>query len=429
MFKAIFQTVISRLAISFLLLLVVYFSALFYGSVGRGIISLFMLNISLMVIINGFMGGGALVYMVANFNVKKLLIAAYLWASVFSVIGMYVLYLLDFIPEQLFYYFLPALYMQSIITVNQNILTGLKKIQLANYVWLIQAFLLLIMLLAGYYFFHYKEISYYGICFCTSSFLAALYSFFSVYNNISQQPDLDKKDKPYKKMLTYGSQTQISNLIQLLNYRMGFYILEKIEGIPHEQKLSYIGILSIGMQMAESLWIISRSAATVQYAEISYAENKTLKLDITYKTIRVSFFITFLLLIPLLLIPDFFYAHLLGKDFNGLQKIILFLSPGILLYTIAVGISHYFSGTGIFIYNLITTLIAFVVTLAGGLFFIPDYFHYGAAAVCSVSYTVMAIGLLFIFYTKHPLQLRELIIRKNDVQIFIKKFEKYKRAT
>jgi O-antigen/teichoic acid export membrane protein len=225
-------------------------------------------------------------------------------------------------------------------------------------------------------------------------------------------------------MLSYGSQTQISNLIQLLNYRIGFYILEKLNGPTYEQKLSYIGILSIGMQIAESLWIVSRSAASGQYAEISHAQNNKRKLDITYKTIRVSCFITIVLLIPLLFIPDKVYTLLLGKDFDGLQNIIQLLSPGILLYTIAVGISHYFSGTGIFIYNLTATGLAFIISIAGGIIIIPSYFQYGAAAVSSASHVVMAITLLIIFWSKQKLDWKDLIIRKNDISIFLKKLKK-----
>ena len=94
-----------------------------------------------------------------------------------------------------------------------------------------------------------------------------------------------------KNILRYGTYLQLANIVQLFNYRLPYYFLETFIG------RSAVGIYSAGVQLSEGLWITGKSMSVVQYSKLSNIEDREYSKRLTLAFGKVSFLITFFLLI------------------------------------------------------------------------------------------------------------------------------------
>ena len=181
---------------------------------------------------------------------------------------------------------------------------------------------------------------------------------------------------------------QFSNIIQLVNYRLNYYLINFF------YSKALLGIFSIGVQLSEGLWLISKSIATVQYARISNSTDADYSKQLTIRFFKISFLATLITLIPLILLPVNFYRFVFGHEFGNVRYVIMFMSSGIMAVAVNSMFSHFFSGTGRPYLNTIGSAIGFVFTLGLGLILVPSYGIYGAAITASFSYLA---SLLFQF--------------------------------
>ena len=112
--------------------------------------------------------------------------------------------------------------------------------------------------------------------------------------------------------------------------------------------LASIGVFSIGVALSESIWVISRSISLVQYSNLlnptakdaGKAVSDTLQLSV------YSLVLSAVCVVVALLLPSEVYTFVFGPEFVSLKWIILLLSPGILLVSAAKVYGHYFSALG-----------------------------------------------------------------------------------
>ena len=133
---------------------------------------------------------------------------------------------------------------------------------------------------------------------------------------------------------------QLSSIIQLFNYRLNYYL------INYFYSKALLGVFTIGVQVSEGFWLISKSIATVQYARIANSTDADYAKILTIKFIKITFAATLLTLVPLLLLPANFFTYIFGKEFGYVKNIILLMSAGILALAVNSIFSHFYSGTG-----------------------------------------------------------------------------------
>jgi O-antigen/teichoic acid export membrane protein len=164
-----------------------------------------------------------------------------------------------------------------------------------------------------------------------------------------------------------------------------------------------VGIYSTANAIAEGVWIIAGSFATVQYSKISNSkndeENKILTLQIT----KIVFLMTFVAVITLLLLPQELFIWMFGKDFGELKNVFPYFAPGILLLIFTITISHYYSGSGKPKMGLLGSAAGFIVTAIAGIILIPRYDLKGAALTATLSYITSSLLLLLIFMKQKKL--------------------------
>src|SRR6476469_1033493 len=87
MLKRILHHFAARVLTAGLSFAVVWLTARYLGAAGRGQVSLFVTDMSALVLLAGLVGGSSLIYLVPRRNVWHLLLPAYAWAGVVSGLG------------------------------------------------------------------------------------------------------------------------------------------------------------------------------------------------------------------------------------------------------------------------------------------------------------------------------------------------------
>ena len=284
------------------------------------------------------------------------------------------------------------------------LLLGKEKVHRHNYLALTQPLVLLGALAFVFLFYEQSLTVYYQVLFLSFAITFTL-SFFSVL----QLPKEGKQSAKLKEIFNFGFKAQGANIAQFLNYRLCFwFIASNVE----------LGIYANAIALADGLWIFSRSLATVQYSKAINTESQEENAMLSLSFVKLSFLGTLLGAILLIAIPSEFYTFIFNKDFEGLPVLFMLMSPGIIAIALAGNFSAYFGGIGKFEHSLYSSLLGLVVTLVGCYTLVPFYAVEGACVTTSVSYSVLPLYLIIVFFKTNKLPLRKLLITKEDIRYF-----------
>lgn len=416
MLKIIFGTITTRVISAVLSFLIIILNSRLLGAEGQGTISLVVLGITINSLISSFVGGSSLVYLIPRYNLFKLMFLSYNWAVISSFLGTLILFLFNLIPEQLYLdVFIISLVLQ-LANVNTSSLLGKKKVVLYNISAVIQIISIFTILNVYLFILHKVEVSSYITALKLGSLIYFSLSLFFVIKLLTEI-SFKNLNEVLVQMLKYGSFIQFANILQLMNYRLSYYIIEFYYG------RSSLGQYSVGIQFSESLWLVSRSLAMIQYSEISNSNDNDFNKKITLQFIKLSFLVTNFGLFCLLLIPESVFIFILEKDFSNIKMIISSLGLGILSMSVSVMFSHYLSGIGKHFYNTIGSGIGFVITVILGFLLIPKFGILGAGITASISYLISAIYLLIIFIRMSNSNITDFLITKSDFNYIINKIK------
>ncbi len=409
MFKNILSTALARVINAALTLVILLINTNNLGQEGLGTLGLVVLGITIILLFNNFIGGGALVYLVPRQDLFKIMVPSYLWAILISVFGAYLLSLFHLIPSEYTHHVLLLGLMHSLMTVNYNVLVGKEKIHTFNVISVIQVMATVASLV---YFIYYQGITE------VVSFIYALFTGYSlgfILGVISIWPHITFTNlkgvvETIRQIIKYGKFIQTANIIQMLNYRLSYYIIDFFMG------RAALGVYNVGVQLTEGVWLVGKSVAMVQYARISNVGDELYAKRITIQLTKFTFILTFLILGVLIVLPESFYGAVLGDEFMSVRMIIILLAAGILATAISMMFSHYFTGVGKPKYNMIGSSIGFIFTLILGFSFIPKYGIIAAALTASVSYMANMVYLMVIFIKFTGAKSSDFALKKDDVR-------------
>ena len=147
MIKNIFSTIFTRFINAIISFIVIIIISQKFGAEGTGTIGLILLGITIIVMINNFVGGSALVYLVPRYDLYKLLIPSYIWALITSVPVAILLSITGLIPHEFTYHVMLLSLIFSLTSINQMFILGKEKIKLFNLTSLAQMLVLLVSLM------------------------------------------------------------------------------------------------------------------------------------------------------------------------------------------------------------------------------------------------------------------------------------------
>jgi len=122
-------------------------------------------------------------------------------------------------------------------------------------------------------------------------------------------------------------------------------------------------------------------------------------------------------MILLLLLPSSFFIFIFGSQFSDIRLVLLSLSAGIVMFSLSVVISPYFSGTGRPHINTAAAVLGLALTLGFGFLLIPRMGLAGAGITSCISYAFTALVQLLIFLRSEKVRTRELLPGMEDLRL------------
>jgi O-antigen/teichoic acid export membrane protein len=368
----------------------------YLGDEGLGTIALIVLAVSLASMAAYVIGGGVLVYFTPRAVVPKLLLPAYVWGIGSLLVVVMLLQLLGLIPDGYLIAVLLISFLEVLAYNHHSILIGKEHIPASNRFFLLRMILLGAGVSIGILLLDILSPWVYVYAILLANGVWASLGLWALKNELASGAEWVWDKSLIRKMLKLGIYSQSGNLLQMLNYRLDIYLLETFFPV---KSLSLIGQYSAANQVGESLWIIPRSVASVQYSRIANSDDADAARRISLRLMGICMLIAAAGLAVLLFIPAEGYVWLLGERFRNTGTVLMYLGPGILFLAGGIPLSPYFSGRGKHVINTWAAGIGLVATLGLGLWLIPDMGIIGAAITTSVSYGLgwlFQLGIIFI---------------------------------
>ncbi|MDR0832904.1 MAG: polysaccharide biosynthesis C-terminal domain-containing protein [Candidatus Symbiothrix sp.] len=388
--RNIFFTILGKCLILLLNFAVVVYTTRVWGAEGRGLIALFLANLNLISIVANVFTSSSVSYFLQKTGASKLHSQAALWIFLSSAVAAVVFH---WMGDGLALFLFITSILFGFLSFYSSLFVGSQKINYYNWVTVLQPLLLLLCI--GI--FHFTTgISYFNY------FYAQIISLFIVVviaRLLSKKTVgtlafiLDKK--VVKKSFRFGFQTELSNLLQFFNYRLGFYFLGYFAG------MAPVGVFSIGVTLSESIWIISRSISMVQYSKLLSDGNTVTARKETITCSKYSLYASLACIVVALLLPRQVYIFVFGPEFSEVKKTILLLSPGILAIACSNVYGHYFSAFGHLHILVIKSAIGVVATVLLSLLLIPNLQITGACIATGTAHVVTSFVLLYWFFKKN----------------------------
>ncbi len=392
-------TFFSRTVVALLNFLIVLLTARYMGVSARGQIAIIMLGITFSQVVHQLIGGG-IIYFAKKTRLQNLIIPTYIWSIAAAGIITLLLLALQQMPIEFALHIFILSIIQSLIATHLTLLLSFEKIKAQNVVMLVQSLLIALCLvintviLENSLVIDYIKALYvaYGFCFILSGY-------FLIKVNVAHSNQYSLNTLLIKSILKYGVIIQSTNIVQLLNYRLSYLLLNSYGGS------AALGVFSTAVSLGESAWLFSKSLTNIQYPKIIHDTNEQHKIDLTVNYAKAALIGTLALLLPLLLIPTSGYALLFGKDFTALKSTVLILAPGLAAIGFTTLFAHYFSGIMQNRINLFASSIGLIATLIIGYLLIPKYSLTGACITTALSHLFNGIFLIVVFSktTKQPL--------------------------
>jgi O-antigen/teichoic acid export membrane protein len=325
---------------------------------------------------------------------------------------------LEVIPHGYFIEVLALAMVMSFTSVNYMLLLGKEQVKTYNFLTLLQIILLIITLLIAVFVFHVRTVMAFYWAILLSYLVAFVTSLFPLLKFWKLEPL--KGMKPlFREMFRFGTYTQFANIFQLMNYRVGYYMVDIWFG--H----ATLGVMSLGFQISEGLWIISRSLAMVQFTRISNAMDFDYSVRLTLILSKITIMITTVAVLCLVALPEFFFRKIFGREFGEIRMVVAFLGTGIVALSFSMILSQFFSGINKPYHNTISSAIGLVFTFGLGFLIIPRYGIIGASLTASVSYTMSALYQFVIFSRMTSLRVKDFMLTRSEIRLLVSEVKNF----
>jgi O-antigen/teichoic acid export membrane protein len=409
MIRSAFFTFSVKVLTAVLNFFIAVITARYLGAEGRGVISVFVLNVSIVFMVCSLVGGPGLVYLAPRREAGRLMGASLFWALVSCAAVPLLIRTAGFVSPGLMVHLMLISLIHFTVRIHQNWLLAKQKIRAFNGVGVIHPVMMSVLLVIFFVVMRWHDV----MAFVTAYYLAAgaglLVSSAYLVRHGGFRLSADIRGA-FTASFRLGYLIQAGNLLQLLNYRFSYYLLQVYFGKVQ------VGLFSMATAFTEASWMVANSFATIQYSRIANSEDDQENVRITVTVMRLALWLTLIPVIVLLALPPDFFRFFLSDEFSVLPEFIPWLAPGILFVVISIAVSHYYSGSGNPRVGLAGSAAGFAATLAAGFILVPAYGLLGAAITASLSYAVSAITVLIIFTRKNKLGWADFVLSKRDLE-------------
>ncbi|OGF47331.1 MAG: hypothetical protein A2452_13140 [Candidatus Firestonebacteria bacterium RIFOXYC2_FULL_39_67] len=372
------------------------------GPIGRGEYALIILLPGLLSLASDLGIGSANIFFVGKkkYSYSEIFSGSIVMAFCLSIIAIIISWMVMDTLHPLFFKNIPVKVLRLVCLITPfmlvngyttNILVGMLKIKYVNLNSMLQAVLmlslsyfLLVVLKTGVY----GAVAVWGV----TQFILMVVTVMIFLHFEPKGFSFSFKREMIKDTVSFGVKGYLSNLASFFNYRIDMFL------VSFFLSAAAVGHYAVSVAIAEMVWYIPNSMATVFYPVVTKSGKKDAG-KITGVVTRQMLLITALVCLFILFTGKYIILTFFGKDFASSVWPFILLLPGILSISLAKILSGYFCGIGKPEIPMAASVISFVSNVTINLFLIPKYGIAGAALTSAVSYTLEAIILLF-YYTR-----------------------------
>ncbi len=226
--------------------------------------------------------------------------------------------------------------------------------------------------------------------------------------------------KTLKKSLKFGIKGYFANMSAFLNYRSDMLLVNFFTNITN------VGFYSLAVNMAEMIWYLPKSIATIVFPEVS-SSNKQRSDEIIPIICRNTLFLTFIAVLILALVAKTAVRLLYGVEFLPAVNSLLILLPGIMFCAIPSVLCAYINGRGKPQITLYISLIGLSVNIILDILLIPFWGIEGAALATTISYIISSSIVLFVFLRMSNNRFIDTVfVKLRDFNLYKEQFKKWK---
>jgi O-antigen/teichoic acid export membrane protein len=195
-----------------------------------------------------------------------------------------------------------------------------------------------------------------------------------------------------------------ANTAQFLNYKLDVFVVGFFAGT------AAVGRYTLAVSLAQLLWLMSNSVASALLPKVAASGDARGSIQHTMRVTRLSLWATATCGIALALMATQAIPLLYGDAFRASILALLWLLPGIVVFSIANVLAAYMAGIGKPGLNLWVSAVSLVVTVTLDFVLIPKLGIVGASIASTVSYSVSALMLTVFFVRETGASVRQLLL-------------------
>jgi stage V sporulation protein B len=211
-----------------------------------------------------------------------------------------------------------------------------------------------------------------------------------------------------KAALAFALPCYAANTAQFLNYKLDVFVVGFFAGATS------VGRYTLAVSLAQLLWLMSNSVATVLLPKVAAATDVGDSVRQTTRVTRLSLWATAICALVLALLGTQAIPLLYGEAFRPSILALLWLLPGVVVFSIANVLAAHIAGIGKPQRNLLVSGISLVITIALDLILIPKLGIVGASIASTVSYSVSALLLIIFFIGETGASLRQVLLPTSE---------------
>ncbi len=209
----------------------------------------------------------------------------------------------------------------------------------------------------------------------------------------------NKSSNYFKECIGYGWKAHLSNILTVVNYRADIFLVNFFVN-P-----TATGVYVIAVNIAEGLWIISKSINMVilpRLSELNKDEKK--RQHLTPLIARWVLFISAVGAIIMAFLAPPFIQLVYGIDYSDAIDALLWLLPGILIGSMARVLANDIAARGRPELNLYISILVVFTNVIANIILIPKFGIKGAAIATTLAYTLDAIAKIWMYsyISKNP---------------------------
>ena len=216
-------------------------------------------------------------------------------------------------------------------------------------------------------------------------------------------------------VVAYAFPCFLGNFIQFLNYRMDVFLINYFSG------RDAVGLYTLAVSLGQMIWLVSRAAATVLLPNVAaLQEAAAANAQRTAQITRVAFGLSLVSALALAISATPLVPLVFGNAFRPSVTPLLWLLPGIVVFSAANVVASYFAGIGKPRLNLYVALAGLAVTIAFDLLLIPVLGIVGAASASPLSYATSTVAIVWLFVRQSRLPVQQvLVLTREDLTLGI----------